>query len=140
MPKPKVRNLSFLNSVENLAPSNGVHPSGSLPDPTPPTDVGRPRRRAGGHLAKPRMAGGALPIVSASLQLAEKIKELVRLAQEQGYLTYNDINEALPDSLIAGEDIDEIYVQLRNLEVEIVDAAEVDRIKPPEQEDDEEKT
>jgi RNA polymerase primary sigma factor len=86
------------------------------------------------------MAGSALPITSVSLQLTEKIKELVRLAQEQGYLTYNDINEALPDTLIAGEDIDEIYVQLRNLEVEIVDAAEVDRIKPPEQEEDEEKS
>src|SRR5512135_436874 len=29
--------------------------------------------------------------------LAEKIKELVRLAHEQGYLTYGDINDALPD-------------------------------------------
>ncbi len=30
--------------------------------------------------------------------LTEKIKELVRLAQEQGYLTYSDINDALPDN------------------------------------------
>src|SRR6267142_6988645 len=29
-----------------------------------------------------------------SAELAEKIKDLVRLAQEQGYLTYNAINEA----------------------------------------------
>src|SRR6185369_1221461 len=28
-------------------------------------------------------------------ELAEKVKELVRLAQEQGYLTYGDINDAL---------------------------------------------
>ena len=27
--------------------------------------------------------------------LAEKVKELLRLAQEQGYLTYSDINDAL---------------------------------------------
>ena len=33
-------------------------------------------------------------------EIAEKIKELVRLAQEQGYLTYNDINDALPDQLV----------------------------------------
>ena len=31
------------------------------------------------------------------VDLTEKVKELVRLAQEQGYLTYNDINDALPD-------------------------------------------
>ena len=63
--------------------------------------------------------------------LAEKIKELVRLAQEQGYLTYGDINDALPEDITTPEDLDEIYIKLRNLEVEIVDQAEVDRLKQP---------
>ena len=72
--------------------------------------------------------------------ITEKIKELVRLAQEQGYLTYNDINDALPETLITPEDLDEIYIKLRNLEVDIVDQAEVDRVKQPEPEEDEEKT
>lgn len=65
-----------------------------------------------------------------TLDLAEKVRELVRLAQEQGYLTYNDINEALPDNVIAAEELDEIYVTLRGLEVQIVDQAEVDCVKP----------
>ncbi len=73
-------------------------------------------------------------------ELAEKIKELVRLAQEQGYLTYNDINEVLPENLITPEDLDEVYIKLRGLEVDIVDQAEVDRVKQPEPEEDEEKT
>ena len=73
-------------------------------------------------------------------EMAEKVKELVRLAQEQGYLTYNDINEALPDSVVTAEEMDEIYVKLRNLEIEIVDQAEVDRVKQPEPEEEEEKT
>jgi RNA polymerase primary sigma factor len=73
--------------------------------------------------------------------LTEKIKELLRLAQEQGYLTYGDINDALPDNVVSPDDLDEIYIKLRNLEVEIVDQAEVDRIKQPEQvEEEEEKT
>jgi RNA polymerase primary sigma factor len=67
----------------------------------------------------------------------EKIKELVRLAQEQGYLTYNDISDTMPESLLIPEHLDEIYIQLRNLEVEIVDQAEVDRIKGSEPEEDE---
>src|ERR1039458_1281254 len=66
------------------------------------------------------------------LEISQKIKELVRLAQEQGYLTYSDINEAMPEGLVGPEELDEIYVKLRNLEVEIVDQAEVDRIKHPE--------
>src|ERR1700746_1596820 len=72
--------------------------------------------------------------------LTDKIKELLRLAQEQGYLTYNDINDALPESVISAEEMDEIYIKLRNLEVEIVDAAEVDRVKQPEPEGEEEKS
>ncbi|WCJ58577.1 RNA polymerase sigma factor RpoD [Fontisphaera persica] len=76
---------------------------------------------------------------SQTLDLAEKIKELVRLAQEQGYLTYNDINDALPDSVVSPEELDEIYTKLRNLEVEIVDQAEVDRVKQPEPEEDDDK-
>src|SRR2546425_2067726 len=102
----------------------------------------------------PPIAGEGLPSVSqilssresavpekgaASVDLTEKIKELVRLAQEQGYLTYNDINEALPDSMISAEALDEIYIKLRGLEVEIVDQAEVDRIKPAEPEEEDEK-
>ena len=75
-----------------------------------------------------------------STVLADKIKELVRLAQEQGYLTYNDINDALPDSVINPEDLDDIYIKLRGLEVEIVDQAEVDRVKQPEVEEEEDKS
>ena len=88
------------------------------------------------------MPGPASPQTAAShaAELAEKIKELVRLAQEQGYLTYGDINDALPDTLVTPEDLDEIYIKLRNLEVEIVDQAEVDRVKQPEPDEEDEKT
>src|SRR5205823_11768454 len=76
----------------------------------------------------------------SGIDLTEKINELVRLAQEQGYLTYNDINDALPDAMITPEELDEIYIKLRNLEVEIVDQAEVDRVKQPEPEEEEDKS
>jgi RNA polymerase primary sigma factor len=75
----------------------------------------------------------------ASLDITQKVKELVRLAQEQGCLTYGDITDALPDSGIGPEELDDIYVKLRNLEVEIVDQAEVDRIKQPEPDHEDEK-
>ncbi len=67
--------------------------------------------------------------------VAEKIKELVRLAQEQGQLTYNDISEALPEHEATPEKLDEIYTKLRALEIEIVDQAEVDNVKKPEAEE-----
>jgi len=76
---------------------------------------------------------------SSGVDLTEKVKELLRLAQEQGYLTYNDINDALPDTIVSADELDEIYIKLRNLEVDIVDQAEVDRVKQPEPEEEEQK-
>jgi len=79
------------------------------------------------------------PKSQAQVALAEKIKDLLRLAQEQGYLTYGDINDALPPAMLRADDLDEIYVKLRSLEVEIVDQAEVDRVKVPEPDGDDER-
>jgi RNA polymerase primary sigma factor len=72
------------------------------------------------------------------LDLSERIKELLRLAQEQGYLTYGDIHDALPDKTIEPHEIDEICIKLRSLDVQIVSQAEVDRIKPGGGEEEEE--
>jgi RNA polymerase primary sigma factor len=91
------------------------------------------------QLAQAQQAIGTIKSASG-VELTEKVKELLRLAQEQGYLTYNDINDALPDNIVSPEELDEIYIKLRNLDVEIVDQAEVDRVKQPEPEEEEDKT
>ena len=75
----------------------------------------------------------------SGVDLTEKVKELLILAKEQGHLTYDDINDALPDTVVTPEDLDQIYTKLANLEIDIVDPAEVDRVKQPEQEEEEEK-
>ncbi len=100
-----------------------------------------PPQEGGQAVVLPGAAVGATGDVRppGGFDLSEKIKELVRLAQEQGYLTYNDINDALPDAVVTADDLDEIYTKLRNLEVEIVDQAEVDRVKQPEPEEEDEK-
>ncbi|MBM3833342.1 MAG: RNA polymerase sigma factor RpoD [Verrucomicrobia bacterium] len=95
--------------------------------------------RARDHHASPNAACETIKSQSG-IDLTEKIKELIRLAHEQGYLTYGDINDALPDSVVTPEDLDEIYIKLRNLEIEIVDQAEVDRVKQPEPEEEEDKS
>jgi RNA polymerase primary sigma factor len=69
----------------------------------------------------------------------EKVKELIRLAKEQGYLTYSDINEALPEKLLSPDEYDEILTKLRSFDIDIVDQAEVDQIKQIEPLDDEDK-
>ena len=71
----------------------------------------------------------------SGVNLTEYVKELLSLTQEQGYLTYGDINEVLPEGVTTPEDLEEVYSRLRNLDVEIVDQAEVDRIKKNDQEE-----
>jgi RNA polymerase primary sigma factor len=65
----------------------------------------------------------------STTELSEKIKELVRLAQEQGQLTHGDINDVLPESEATPEKLDEIFSKLRALEIEIVDQAEMDNVR-----------
>ena len=89
---------------------------------------------AGGEaVVEPRLDAGSIKTKSG-VDLTEKVRELLMLAKEQGHLTYDDINDALPESIVTPEDLDQIYTKLANLEVEIVDQAEVDRVKAPEAE------
>ena len=96
----------------------------------------------------PRMAMSAQPLLDSTMaksrngappgspkaDIAGIIKELVRLSQEQGHLSYNDISDALPDHVTEPE-LDEVFGKLRSLEIDIVDQAEVDRIKTAESEE-----
>ena len=73
------------------------------------------------------------------VDLKEKIKELIGLAREQGYLSYTDIDEALPEKFVSPDDLDDVYTKLRGLDIEIVDEAEMEKQKPQEQEEQEDK-
>src|SRR6185369_10196297 len=72
--------------------------------------------------------GLAAPAPAAStVDLTETIKTLVHLGQEHGYVTYDDINDILPDNL-SPDDLDALLSKLRSLDVEIVmDQAEAER-------------
>ena len=76
--------------------------------------------------AKPSPVATADPMA----MLTDKMKELVRLAHEQGQLTFEDINEVLTEEYSTPVYLDQVFTKLRELEIEIVDAAEVDRVKP----------
>jgi RNA polymerase primary sigma factor len=109
---------------------------------------GKPGKNAVAHKKTVESApasNGATPHDAASIttksgiDLTEKFRELLLLAKEQGHLTADDISEALPDTLVTAADLDQVYTKLANLEIEIVDQAEVDQVKQPEVEEEEEK-
>ncbi|MBV9391613.1 MAG: sigma-70 family RNA polymerase sigma factor, partial [Verrucomicrobia bacterium] len=75
---------------------------------------------------------------TAEVDPQERLREMIKLAREQGYLTYDDINEALPDGITDPEEMEQIITRLRSMEVDIIDASEVDRYKDGKKDVDEE--
>ncbi|MEI6971696.1 MAG: RNA polymerase sigma factor RpoD [bacterium] len=59
----------------------------------------------------------------------QKLKELIRLAEDQGYLTYEDINEVLPENVVEPEDLDSYLLLLREMGIEIINSSEVEKRK-----------
>ncbi len=74
----------------------------------------------------------------AQVAINEKIRLLIRLSKEQGYLTFSNINNALPDNVDSPEEIENVIAILENLEVEILDPDEVDSYKARQDETEEE--
>ena len=88
--------------------------------------------------AKPEAKAKAKPVKARidTPEIQEKIRELIKLAKEQEYLTYDDINEVLPNDLVDPNDVEAIMERLRNMEFDIIDASEVDRYKDKKRDDD----
>ena len=70
----------------------------------------------------------------------DKIRHLIRLSKEQGYLTFDDINEALPESVENQEEIDNVLSILQNLEIEILEPDQVEDYKQRMEEAEEEQS
>ncbi|MBS4167544.1 RNA polymerase sigma factor [Parachlamydia sp. AcF125] len=59
----------------------------------------------------------------------QKVDELVSLAKEQGYITYEEINEILPMTFDNADQIDQVLIFLSGMDVQVLNQAEVERQK-----------
>ena len=80
----------------------------------------------------------ALSPADAAADLQARIRELIKLAKEQGYLTFDDLNEALPEEVTDADELDAILTRLRRMEIDIIEASEVDRYKDGKKDSEEE--
>ena len=81
---------------------------------------------------------GSANVDAAASGVNERIRLLIRLSKEQGYLTWDDINEALPESVENQDEFDNIISILQNLEIEILEPDQVDDYKQRQEEAEEE--
>jgi len=74
----------------------------------------------------------------AANEIQVRLRELIKLAKEQGYLTFDDLNEALPDGITDANELDAILTRLRRMEIDVIEASDVDRHKEVKKDLDEE--
>ncbi|MEY4300221.1 MAG: hypothetical protein RIR25_1457, partial [Verrucomicrobiota bacterium] len=67
--------------------------------------------------------------------IAEKTRELVKLAKDQGYLTFDDLEENLPAAINDADVIDKIITRLREVEIELIEQSDIDTDKAPRKEE-----
>jgi RNA polymerase primary sigma factor len=92
------------------------------------------------HVPSASGEAGAPGPEGAAGGINEKIRQLIRLSKEQGYLTFDDINEALPESVENQEEIDNVLSILQNLEIEILEPDQVEDYKQRQEEAEEEES
>lgn len=67
--------------------------------------------------------------VAVSQPHQQKVDELVSLAKDQGFITYEEINDILPMAFDTAEQIDQLLIYLSGMDVQVLNQSEVDRQK-----------
>ena len=136
--KPAAKKVAPKPAAKKAAkPAPKAAPKAAAPKPVPaPQPAPAPAKARKSKL--PELA--PLPTAPADLQkvIQEKVRELIKLAKEQGYVTFDDLDEHLPDGLNEPEQMDSVISQLRAVEIEIIESSDVDRVKDVRKSDDEE--
>lgn len=64
-----------------------------------------------------------------SVQHQQKIDEIVTIAKEQGFITYEEINDILPMTFDTAEAIDQVLIYLTGMDIQVLNQSEVERQK-----------
>ncbi len=59
--------------------------------------------------------------------LSSSVKKLIAKGKQRGYLTYEEMNEDLPDEAVSPDKLDSLLMTLDELGIELLDESEVDR-------------
>ncbi|MEW6684040.1 MAG: RNA polymerase sigma factor RpoD [Nitrospirota bacterium] len=60
----------------------------------------------------------------------DEVKNLISLGKEKGFLTYDELNNALPADVLSSEQIDNLMVMFGEMDIEVVDSGEEGRFPP----------
>ncbi len=70
--------------------------------------------------------------------VTEKVRTLIHLSREQGFLTYKDVDKALPEISNDPDELQNVISIFNNLEIKLMDSSEVEKFKKKKEEKEEE--
>ena len=50
------------------------------------------------------------------------VRKLIKAGKDKGYLSYDDVNDVLPDTVVSSEEIDEVITVLDSENIKVVDS------------------
>jgi len=62
--------------------------------------------------------------MTKKIRRSPEIKSLITMGKEKGFLTYDDLNDALPEDMVNSEQIDELIMMLNNMNIEIMETSQ----------------
>ena len=71
-------------------------------------------------------------------EVTEKVRKLIHLSREQGFLTYIDVDKALPKIADQPEELQNVISIFNNLEIKLMDSKDVEKFKKKKEETEEE--
>ncbi len=60
----------------------------------------------------------------SKVQNVKGVKDLIKIGKEKGHLTYDEVNEKLPDEVISSRELEDIFVMLEDMNIKVVPASE----------------
>ena len=144
-PAPKAAAKPAPKAAAKPAPKAAAKPAPKVGKPPEEHGFNKKPTLTSKQLAKETKAAKALLFASPSSGpldipklIQDKVRELIKLAKEQGYVTFEDLDEHLPEGVNNPDHIDAIITQLRGVEIEIIDSSDVDRVKEVRKDNEEE--
>src|SRR6266849_203691 len=58
----------------------------------------------------------------------EELDRLISMGKQKGFLTYDEVNDALPSDIVSLDQLDDIMMMFGSLDIEVVDSAKAGRL------------
>ena len=71
-------------------------------------------------------------------EITDKVRDLINLSREQGFLTFRDIDKSLPEIATDPEELQNVISIFNNLEIKLLDSGEVEKFKKNKEEKEDE--